>query len=253
MHARSSRLHRGIALGLLAVALAQPLVGQSSIASDRPGLGRGSPVVTPGILQFELGGEFADDHNIDRISLGQGLMRFGVVDGFELQGLLGSFTVLPGDDDGTRGLLDIGLGAKLRLPSPSDAVSWALLGTVLFPTGADRFTADEVLPAGALLADLAVSRQVNVTANVGVSGLAADAVDQLFASLTPSITLGDSSVALYGGYAGYYSKSDDLHYVEAGLTWLRSPDLQLDLNGGVEVESGGYFVGVGVAKRWSLR
>lgn len=247
-----SRRRRVLPATALAMAVAaSPLHAQSTITSDRPGLGSGSAVVDPGILQFELGGEFADDDVTHRISLGQGLVRYGVSDGLELQGILGSFTVLPDDEVDARGLQDVGLGAKVRLPAPGDAWSWSLLGTVTFPTGDDALTADAVVPAAVLLADVGLGPGFGVTLNVGSSGWASDAGDQLSVIVTPSLALGSSAAALYAGYAGYYARGDaDLHYAEAGLTWLRDPNLQLDLNGGVEVESGGFFVGLGVAKRW---
>lgn len=240
---------RALSAALCVAALAPSLASaQPAIASDRPGLGSGSVVVDAGLLQFELGGEFADaDTDAARISLGQGLVRYGVVDGFELQAILGSFTVTTGEDDGTRGLQDVGLGAKLRLPSPAPRLTWSVAASVLFPTGADRFTADDVVPASFLLADLALTDRLAVTANVGASGWASDAGDQVIVVVTPSVSL-DDDVGLYGGYAGYYN---EFHWAEAGVTWRRGADLQLDVNGGVEIDGGGaWFVGVGAARRW---
>jgi hypothetical protein len=243
----------GVFSGALASA---PLVAQPTISSDRPGLGSGSTVIAPGMLQFELGGEYADDgEDADRISLGQALVRYGVADGFELQGLFGSFTVLRADDVVAEGVQDIGLGAKIRLPSPGDAWSWSLLGSVLLPTGGDAFTADAVVPSVTVLADMGLADGLGVAVNVGSSGFASDAGDQVSLIVTPSLALpGDRSVTLFAGYAGYFARGDaDLHFAEAGLTWLRGADLQLDLNGGVEVDTGVYFVGIGVARRWPTR
>lgn len=233
-----------------------PLFGQPTISSDRPGLGSGSVVVAPGMLQFELGGEYADEgEDADRIALGQALVRYGVVDGFELQGLLGSFTVLRAGDVAAEGIQDIGMGAKVRLPAPGDAWSWSLLGSVLLPTGGSLFTADAVVPSVTLLADFAVADGVGLAINVGSSGFASKAGDQVSLIVTPSVSLpGDRPLAIFAGYAGYFASGDaDLHFAEAGLTWLRGPDLQLDLNAGVEVDTGVYFVGIGVARRWPTR
>ena len=147
------------------------------------------------------------------------------------------------------------MGAKVRLPAPGDAWSWSLLGSVLFPTGGTPFTADAVVPALTLLADLAVAEAFGLAINVGSSGFASDAGDQVSLIVTPSMSLpGDRPLAIFAGYAGYYASGDaDLHFAEAGLTWLRGSDLQLDLNAGVEVDTGVYFVGIGVARRWPTR
>lgn len=50
------------------------------------------------------------------------------------------------------------------------------------------------------------------------------------------------------GYAGFFASGPDRHVVEAGVTFGASSDLQLDANGGIDVDTGDYFVGVGFAR-----
>ena len=41
--------------------------------------------------------------------------------------------------------------------------------------------------------------------------------------------------------------------VEAGLTFGATSDLQLDATGGIDIYTGSYFVGIGLARRWRWR
>jgi len=73
-------------------------------------------------------------------------------------------------------------------------------------------------------------------------------------SFLPSLALPTSKpVGVFLGYAGFFAESQNQHFLEGGLTWVPTPDLQLDANGGVDPDSGGYFVGIGLATRWFLR
>ena len=55
---------------------------------------------------------------------------------------------------------------------------------------------------------------------------------------------------MFAGWAGSFSSDGDAHFAEGGLTYLPTPDIQLDLNGGRDVERGDWFLGVGLATRW---
>ncbi len=103
----------------------------------------------------------------------------------------------------------------------------------------------------ALLADLLLTDQINLTGNLGFWAWAAEAENQISVILTPAVALPtEAALGVYGGYAGFFADSGDTHFAEAGVTWLPSPEVQLDLNGGVEPDSGDYFIGVGIAIRW---
>ncbi|MBT8395433.1 MAG: transporter [Gemmatimonadetes bacterium] len=230
------------------------LSAQETIASDRPGLGNGSAVIGTGIFQLELGAEYAVGGGTDFYSFGQGLLRYGLAGGVELQALLNSFTLVRGSTHDREGFSDIGLGMKVRVLPPAEKLSLSILSTILLPTGSRPFSSEEAIPALALLGDLPLSGRVGLTGNLGYSAFMADAENQLTLILTPSVSLSsDVSISAYGGYAGFYADSGNTHYGEGGVTWLPSADLQLDLNGGFNLDSGDYFFGVGVATRWGGR
>lgn len=58
-----------------------------------------------------------------------------------------------------------------------------------------------------------------------------------------------SAIGVYAGYAGIFASSRDQHFMEGDMTHLVTPDLQLDLNGGIELDTGDYFLGFGLATR----
>jgi len=241
---------------LILLILAEPpqARGQEVIAADRPGLGSGSAVVDPGILQLEAGAQWAQQGEEDLYSLGQVLLRIGLSERLEIQGFGNSLVIRRDVEDTGEGFEDVALGAKLNLLTrgPGDATV-SILGQVNLPTGSQEFGSDESVPAATLLTDLSLSETLGLGANLGLSGFASDVEEQLFVSLTPSLSFPDHpSLGLYGGYAGFFADSGDMHYAEAGITWLGSDNQQLDLNGGVNLESGDLFLGAGLATRWFL-
>ena len=239
-------------LFLISGALVAESHAQEVIVADRPGLGTGSSVVGGNILQFEMGAESASLGNTKQYSFGQLLLRLGLSDRVEIRGLGNSLVVSRGDGPDREGIEDLTLGVKLNfLSNDSRNATISFLGEMAFPSGDEGFTQGETVPTAALLSDISLSESVGLGANLGVTGFAADVEEQVFVTLTPSMSLpGESAVSVYGGYAGFFADSDDLHYAEAGLTWLVSSDLQLDVNGGVELQSGDGFVGLGLATRW---
>ena len=124
------------------------------------------------------------------------------------------------------------------------------MGSVSLPTGSDPFSAHDVVPGLTLLADLPVSGALSLSGNLGYSGWLPDVPDQRSLILTPTLALPkETPLALFLGYAGFFSHGGDQHFLEGGVTWLRRQDLQLDLNWGVETDSGDYFLGMGAAVR----
>ena len=221
--------------------------GQETIASDRPGIGSGSYVLGLGTVQLEAGVGLAEAGNTNSYSLGQALVRVGL-DAVELHAILNSYVIV---EDADEGWTDIGLGAKARLyRDPSGVFALSALGTVSFPIGADFLSADEVVPGLTLLADYSVTDRLAIAGNAGVSVGTGDLEDTFALIITPSVSVPNSNLGVYFGYAGFYADSGELHFIEGGLALLATPNLQLDLNGGYEIENEDFFVGVGFATRY---
>lgn len=224
---------------------------QPAIVTDRPGSSNGAFVLSPGTVQLETGAEVAADGPARNVRLGQVVIRWGVPH-LELQALVNSFVVRRVHGDSATGFEDLGLGAKLPLyEADGGALRVAALASLSLPSGAAFLTSDEALGAASLLIDRALWNRWSLSLNIGY----ADAPDAepgvMSAILTPSVSLpGPGNLSAYVGYAGFYASGADRHLIETGLTTTVTPDLQLDLNAGVETGSGNHYIGVGVAHRW---
>jgi len=248
-----------LGLGVLLGLWAAPLAAQDPITSDRPGIGSGSPVLGRGVVQVEAGFEYAGVDESDQLesrtlSVGQVLVRIGF-DAFELELFGNSWArrVERVADETERGLEDFGFGVKLPAArGVGDRLDLSLQAVATAPTGSDAFTADGWGVDLNALADVALSERAGVSVNVGWHP-SIDDPSYFAVIVTPGISLGGGYGA-YAGWAGTLSSDlEDQHILEGGLTYLPGPDLQLDVNGGFDLERDAWFLGAGLATRWGAR
>lgn len=222
-----------------------------TIASDRPGIGNGSWVLAPGVFQVEAGASRFDAGASTLYRLGELLLRYGV-GGLELRGGLNSFALRRNGADAD-GLEDLSVGVKTRIGTSSDDVMTvsALVESSL-PTGSDAFTADEALLTLALLADWDFEGGAGLSVNGGYTSAFETLADETWTvTVTPTYSFASvEGLGIYGGWAGTFPPGESVHVIEGGLAWLSGADTQLDLNGGWDPESGDFFVGLGIARRW---
>ena len=249
-------IHGGRVLVLTLAALLAPArdgCAQATIASDRPGLGTGAVVLETGTIQLEVGVERTVDKNGQQLNIGQAVLRwgFGVV---ELQTYANSFVVGRSDGIGVDGLEDLGFGAKIPILSrENDSLEIAALTTVTLPTGTTQITNGAIVPAAALLVDQSLSETWGLGTTVGVAA-EPDGQKTISTTVTPILSLpGSLDVDVYAGYGGFFTSDSHSHFVEAGVQFIANANLQLDVNGGVDIETGAYFVGIGVARRWGWK
>ncbi|MCZ6916274.1 MAG: transporter [Gemmatimonadetes bacterium] len=224
---------------------------QETIASDRPGIGSGSHVLSAGTVQLEVGVAFTSAGLFDSYGLGQTLLRFGLP-GLEVQALLNSVVVQRGPGGDAEGVEDLGIGVKARLlEQPDDGLAVSALAAITAPTGAAFVSNDEWVPSAALLADLNLTDRLGVSANLGYQVGVGSIEDVFSVVLTPGISLpGRDAIGVYFGYAGFFAGAGNEHWLEAGITLLASRNLQFDVNGGIETGNNDYFLGFGIATRW---
>lgn len=232
-----------------AMALPAAVSAQATITSDRPGIGSGSGIVAPGVVQVEAGVALGGGPSSTNLSVGQAFVRVGV-SAVELEFFGNSYVVGLEDEAAGAdrdGLQAAGLGTKVPVVR-SDAVSLSLQGLALVPSGsASQRSGDWVFGLNAL-ADFPLSDRMAVNGNVGV--LAGEGGKPAWsANVTPSWAFG-GSVSGYAGWAGTFTSDDEVNFAEAGLAFLANRNLQLDLNGGRSFGDDVWFVGVGAAIRW---
>jgi hypothetical protein len=222
------------------------------ITPDRPGIGSGATVLAPGLVHLETGASLSTTDGIDQYAIGEVLVRAGVR-GVEVQLFGNSFVVQRGETPSAldeEGFQDAGVGLKVPLlRGAGDRLSLSLQGLLTAPTGADLFTADEWIGALNALADVSLGDRVGLSVNLGIEE-GVGALDESYSVIvTPGIALGNG-FGVYGGWAGFFTDAGDVDYGEAGLTYVPSDHVQVDVNGGWALDGDEWFVGAGLAMRW---
>lgn len=237
------------ALVLALVLVPASLGAQEPLVTDRPDFTESASSVVPGRVQLEAGATLdrVDDENA--VTLGEALFRIGVVPGLEARVGVPSWI-----DAGEASGLDSGfLGAKAELPAGAGWDLALLVGTTV-PIGDDEVASDEWEPEAVLAAgrDLSETTGLGVNLGWGRPSDGEERIDEWRGSVAAGFDLGGGWGA-YGEAFGFVTDGDaGPAFLDAGVTRLLGPDLQLDarVGAGLFDAAGDAFVGVGVSKRW---
>lgn len=256
-----ARRNSRFVLGLL---LCAPMVSAADpIAADRPGAADPAFVVGRGTAQIETGATFAhesDGADTDTWTLPEPLLRIGILDRAELRIAADGFISQHTDGEGTENVgSDLEVATKIRL---LEQVGWrpatSLLAGLRFPTGGDAVTSDGYDPIAKLIASWEIGERFSVDANLGFGGPTqspddSDRVFETFAAASMGVALGERVGSFFEYFATLRgSGRDDEHAVDAGLTYLATDDVQLDVSAGAGLNRAApdVFVGIGVAWRF---
>lgn len=258
MNTLSSRLLSGLAVLTALLLLPTGAQAQDVISSDRPGIGNRPATVAPGTFQAELGYGFNREENPGSETtlhdVGQLLLRFGATERLEIRGGVGSlgFRSNGTDDSGYQGL---NLGAKANLFQSETASVSALATTSLQSTQTGTFDGvdDRARQDLTLIGNFALGTRLSLTTNVGTQFFYTDDAAQSF-TFIPTLNIGlNDQIGAYVGYAGTYNDGPNQNFVEGGLTFLATPNTQLDVNTGFRIDDNvdtGFFLGLGIAQRF---
>lgn len=228
--------------------------GQSPIAADRPGLGTESATVLQGRVQAELGYSFAEEEGTRLHNFGELLLRYGVTSGFELRGGVGSYGLVVDPPMLEGGYKGANVGTKIRLYDGS-LTTLSGVATLSLPTETRGFDTDDNRARQTLVLalDAALGTSLSLLLNAGSSFYytGEDTAAEGLLTSTLGIDL-DDNMGAYVGYGGFYNTGANRNFVEGGLTYLATPNVQLDLNSGLQVDEVGrdFFAGLGLAFRF---
>jgi outer membrane putative beta-barrel porin/alpha-amylase len=260
------RLSAAIAL----LALAMPLAAQDfsglkePINPDRPDFTNGPMLVDPGHLQIETGYTYTRMGSEKSSSLGEVLLRYAFDDRWEARLGLNSYDWIdPGmGERRISGFEDPLVEVKIRLNDaeaehrPHGVPAMGLLLNTTIPVGARALTADIWQPTATFALHWDLPAEWSLESNLGYT-YAADGgrrFDQLFASASAGFTINEKWGGFLEGYA--FSKEsaggDATEYADAGLAYLLSNDLQLDIRVGTGLAQPhpNWFTGLGLSVRF---
>ncbi len=214
-----------------------------AIGTDRPGFWCGPYVVGTGVFQIETGAAFDWSRQGDRRSSGLGtplVMRYGVSDRVEMRLKTSGLVIARESGAGvprssTQGIAAPTVEAKWQL-SESDGPTMAVLVSTALPIGSPALRPGELQPAALISADLPVSGSASVALNAGVVSAFDDVSDVRFAQGFFAAVLGFSLTNEWGAFVEVATTTPDANhgesvvFVDGGVSWVSSSDLQLDLS-----------------------
>lgn len=228
--------------------------GDRPMATDRPDFTEASTTVGLGVTQVEFGYTFSKSGGAEAHSLGEPLLRHGVLATW-LELRLAVSPVAHREDRTTTGTEDLYLGAKFALAAQHGALpETALVLQMTVPTGSAAFTADRALAGANLLYGWDLDERWSVAGSTQVNraaGRESSSYDEWAQSVTVARAL-SGRVGSYAEWFGIFDGDSDQHYLNGGLTLAATDDLQFDVRLGKGLNTGAedLFVGTGVSVRF---
>jgi hypothetical protein len=262
---------RLLAAAIIAITAAAPLAAQDlsglkePISPDRPNFTNSPDTVAAGHLQVETGYTFTRKGPQKDSSLGELLLRYGIDERCETRLGLGSYhwidTGVPGERR-ISGLQDPFVEVKVRLneaEAEHRAPGMPALGLLVqttIPVGARALTSDAWQPRAALALYWELTKSLSLGSNLGCAYLAdsGERFTQCFASLSAGVQVNDKVNAFFEGltFSKESARGSSTQYLDTGLSYLMSKDLQLDVRVGAGLNSPrpNWFTGLGGSIRF---
>jgi hypothetical protein len=237
-----------IILSLAALACGSAFAQDGPIITERPGFSTSPQALSAGRFQIESGIEWGLLANRGTAPLALG--RYGLGGGTELQ--LGWSGI--GFGEGEASVSGLTLGLKHNLTEGDGArPAVGLIGIVIIPSGDDA--ADQIDLSGGLLWSSSLGDGFGLfgTASLGTSSAGGDYRGTASNAVGVSYALTERGGLFLEHFVSVTDEEDQaVQVVDAGYTFLLTPDIQLDITGGVSVgaEEAGSFIGGGIAARF---
>ena len=234
------------------------------LVTDRPDFTESSSTVGRGVLQLEMGYTYVSDNDgADQTithSYPELLLRYGIfAEWLELRvGWNYANELVNGAQ--ASGAEDLYLGLKIGL-TPQEGIlpEMALIPQMTAPTGADVFSADEVLAGVNWLYSWEISDAISTGGSTQFNRAIDELTDEAYTEWAQSWTIAFSLTDRVGAYTewfAFFPNSADTakpeHYFNGGFAYLVNNDIQWDVRAGVGLNGAAddYFVGTGLSIRF---
>ena len=232
-----------------------------AIVTDRPDFTEASSVVGLGVLQMELGYTYTYNDGPNSVKTNtypETLLRYGIYrDWLEFR-FNWSFQDQNDGDFERDGADDMQLGFKFGLTAQHGILpEMALITQMRLPTGASNVSRDEVLPGVNLIYGWTLSDYFSLAGSTQFNR-DVESTGDAYTEWAQSVSLGYALTDRLGGYTEYFGLYPNSagftppeNYLNSGITYLISNDVQWDFRYGVGLsdESDDYFVGTGLSFR----
>ena len=234
------------------------------LVTDRPDFTESSSTVGRGVVQLEMGYTYVSDNDgADQTitySYPELLLRYGVfAEWLELRVGWNYANELINRVEAS-GAEDLYLGLKIGL-TPQEGIlpEMAIIPQMSVPTGADVFSADEVLPGVNWLYGWEISDNVSTGGSTQFNRAIDKLTDEAYTEWAQSWTVAFSLTDRVGAYTEWFAlfpHSADTarpeHYFNGGFAYLVNDDIQWDVRAGVGLNGAAddYFVGTGLSIRF---
>ena len=232
------------------------------LVTDRPSFTESALAVALGAVQLEVGYTLTRNDVVDAHALGEVLIRIGVLPRAELRLGLNSFAWTDDPLGDASGLEDVSLGVKVELAEGAGQEfnllrpRVALLLNTSLPTGTGGFGEKGLQPGATLAMSWELSERLGLGANANVAAASQDG--DRFGQFSGAVALGVSLADRVGAYGEYFlfappgPGDDATGFLNGGLTFLATNDLQFDVRAGFGMHGvdGDFFVGAGFATRF---
>jgi hypothetical protein len=234
------------------------------LVTDRPDFTESSSSVGRGVLQLEAGATYVDFVDGPEVTtLGEALLRWGVLDKLELRLLLPTYAWESGGGGDSSGFVDTAVGLKYDLKKARGSgviggMEAALITSTTLPTASGDFSSSELQPVAVVAASWGLAANLGLGMNLGIASPVDD--DERFTSAWISAALGiglSDTVSVFVELFGFDREEDrgpNTLTFQTGVTHLVSDDLQLDLRAARRLTDSGpdILLGAGLSMRWGL-
>lgn len=232
---------------------------RDALVSDRPDFTEAPSTIDPRHVQVEAGQTIARDGDVKSSAVGEVLVRAGLSKTVELRVAGNSYVRERSGTGLTTGRQDASVGFKFKLLEGADAPSWLPAFSVIthttVPSGSSAYRSSRAQPEVKFIGSWTLSDRLSFSSNANV-GVPFDGF-RSFTEYSGSGSFGYAVNGRVGAYAEAFAFAPQdgsgivSKYVNGGLTFLFSPDVQLDVRGGVgpAKQSRDYFAGIGLVVR----